>query len=401
MVTTRRGPALRVLYSFPHVLGRSGIATTALQQVLGLHAAGAHLHVVCADTFVPLPRDIEVSRSLAFGRLRLPHRAIGVDRAYRWHDRVAERLLARPGRSYDVVHTWPLGGLRTLRTARRVRTLGVREAPNTHTAHAYRVAAQLDEALGLTSVSGYSHSFDAERLALEEQEYAAAAVITVASDAVRSTFIDQGIPPEKLALHAYGYDDSKFTPPDPAPPVRPTRPFTACFLGSLEPRKGLHVALEAWRRSRVADHGARLIVRGRPHPGYLDTIGPALREQAGVDIGDFVTDPTELLRACDALILPSFEEGSALVTYEAQASGCALLVSTATGARCTHGRNGLVHEPGDVDELADHLRTAVDDPDGWLQMRANALAAAQSLTWTHAGEELLEVFERELARRAQ
>ena len=61
------------------------------------------------------------------------------------------------------------------------------------------------------------------------------------------------------------------------------------------------------------------------------------------------------MRAADVLVLPSFEEGSALVTYEARAAGCVLAVSDRTGAPATHGHDALVHPAGDVAALQGHL----------------------------------------------
>ena len=50
-----------------------------------------------------------------------------------------------------------------------------------------------------------------------------------------------------------------------------------------------------------------------------------------------VADPGALMRGFDVLVLPSLEEGSALVTYEARACGCVLAVSDRSGAACTDG----------------------------------------------------------------
>ena len=46
--------------------------------------------------------------------------------------------------------------------------------------------------------------------------------------------------------------------------------------------------------------------------------------------------------------LASLTEGSALVTFEAQGSGCVLCVSDAAGADCRPGLDALVHPAGDV-----------------------------------------------------
>jgi glycosyltransferase involved in cell wall biosynthesis len=87
--------------------------------------------------------------------------------------------------------------------------------------------------------------------------------------------------------------------------------------------------------------------------------------------------------------LPSVEEGSALVTYEAQASGCALLVSRQAGAVIDDGQQGLVHEAGDVGALERHLRQLDTDRDLVARLRRGALANSKRLTWDHAGVDLV------------
>jgi glycosyltransferase involved in cell wall biosynthesis len=99
-----------------------------------------------------------------------------------------------------------------------------------------------------------------------------------------------------------------------------------------------------------------------------------------------------LLRASDVLILPSVEEGSALVTYEAQACGCVLLVSDAAGARVENGRHGFVHAVGDVSTLTEHLRALHDDPALLASLRRHVVADAPRLTWRAAGRKLHAVY---------
>ena len=69
------------------------------------------------------------------------------------------------------------------------------------------------------------------------------------------------------------------------------------------------------------------------------------------------------MRKSHVLVLPSIEEGSALVTSEARASGCVLLVSEAAGAICKHMENALVHRVGDVEELTRHITLLDANPD--------------------------------------
>ncbi len=138
--------------------------------------------------------------------------------------------------------------------------------------------------------------------------------------------------------------------------MRPAdKPLTVLFAGRCEPRKGLHYAMKAWVESGIGDRGGRFLICGEYVDGYREVLAQWLAHPSVEDLG-YVGDLSGLMREADIFILPSVEEGSALVTYEAQASGCVLVVSDATGARCEHMETGLVHAARDVDALTAHLR---------------------------------------------
>jgi glycosyltransferase involved in cell wall biosynthesis len=98
------------------------------------------------------------------------------------------------------------------------------------------------------------------------------------------------------------------------------------------------------------------------------------------------------MRESDVFVLPSVEEGSALVTYEARACGAVLVVSHATGARCLDGVEGLVHAPGDVAALTAHLRALSTDPKLLRRLRRTSLAGIGELSWAGAGAELVRIY---------
>lgn len=379
--------ALRVLYSYPHVIGRPGIGTTAINQVRGLRAAGADVTVICAAVAPGVELPGARSTLVTWGR-RIPHRAFGrVDWAWEYHDRLVASALGSGG--FDVVHTWPSGALHTLRAAREAGVLGTREAPNTHTAHAYAAAAQEARTLGLSVARGQSHRPSQRRLRHELDEYEAAQLILVPSERVEQTFLEAGVPGTKLARHRYGFDPEAFHAR--GRDDGPGRPFTAVFLGSAEPRKGLHYALEAWRAADVGA-GSRFLIAGSFAPGYRERIAELLAQPGVSELG-FTDDAAALLRAGDVLVLPSIEEGSALVSYEAQASGCVPLVSRSAGSNFEAGIHGLVHEDRDVTALAGHIALMHDDTGTRARMRSAGLAAAPTLTWDAAGGRMLQLFE--------
>ena len=377
---------MRLFYSFPHAVGRPGIGTTAYHQVAGAIRQGIDVTLVCTTLARELPGHPRVIETLQVRGRRIPHRALGVRRAYRLHDRKAARILRGLAGQIDIVHGWPAGCVETLRAARELGIPAVREVPNTHTAYAFNAVAREIEGLGLPPVRGHSHTYSAQVLAEEEREYELADALLIPSEFSLQTFLDHGVPAEKLALHRYGYDAGAFAPGD-----KPDTPgLTAAFVGGCEPRKGLHYALTAWIDSGAAENG-RFVICGGFVPGYAEALGPLL-EHPSVEILGFVDDPGAVLREADVLVLPSVEEGSALVTYEAQACGCVLVVSDAAGARCDHGRHGLVHAAGDVCTLTTHLRMLDQNPGLLAQMRATVIAERERLTWDAAAADLTGVY---------
>jgi glycosyltransferase involved in cell wall biosynthesis len=374
---------MRILYSFPHAIGASGIGTTAVHQVLGLIELGHDVTVIAASVHKNAP-DLaaRVIRTMVLGGARVPHRVLGMDRTMAYHDACVAAHLRRNRSVYDVVHSWPSAALATAKVASDLGVPILREVPNTHTANAYEVNARLCSDLDVQLPKGHSSLFNAKRLSREEAEYTAASGLLVPSEHVKATFLARGFPPEKLLRHQYGFDAARFSPlPEPR-----SGPLKAVFIGSVEPRKGVHIALEAWRRSGVP-LDAQLSIYGRIIPSYSHALEEYF-DLSNVTFHGFTDDAAGVMRAADVLLLPSFEEGSALVTYEAQGCGAVPLVSDAAGAECVADVTALVHDAGDVDTLARQIHTMATEPERLHRMRAAVIANRDNLTWAAAAKRL-------------
>lgn len=385
------GAHMRIVFSFPHALGAPGIGWTAYNQVTGLIARGHEVHVVAASTVRALPGAASVTRSLAVGGRRVPHRAIGRDRAFRWHDEVAARTVRRV--RPDIVHCWPLSCGLAAREGRRQGAAVVREAPNTHTAHAWRTVDEEVRALGLQGAVASAHTPNARHLAMEHADWDAATAVLAPSDAVARSFLAEGFPPERIVRHRYGFAPSSRRVTARSSAAAPLR---AVYVGLGEPRKGLHHALRAWRESDARRTGTFTIV-GRMLPAYRALLADELADPT-VRVLGFSDDVGAVLAASDVLVLPTIEEGSALVTYEAQGAGCVPLVSTAAGAMLDHDVQGLVHEPRDVATLTTQLDLLARDRTTLHRLSTAALAQAPDLTWDAAADDLVGAYEETIAR---
>jgi len=385
--------AVRILHSFPHKIGADRICMTAWWEVASAAQAGGEVTVYTGAVRRALPPDVRTHTTLARGRLYMPSRVVGTRRTLALHDRIVARALPKLAGSIDVVHTWPLAGLRTLEAAKRLGMTTVVERPNAHTRFAYEVVARECERIGVSLPARHEHAYNASKLAQEEEEYSLGDYLLCPSEFVVRTFREQGFAPERLVRHIYGYDDRLYFPST----GRRGREegLNALFVGVCAVRKGLHFALEAWLRS-PAHRSGTFRIAGAFIPEYEEKLADMLAHPS-VQVLGHRTDVPELMRHSDVLMLPSIEEGFGLVCTEAIGSGCVPLVSDACTELCVHERDALVHAVGDVDALTRHLTLLDGDRDRLAAMRSACLSDAPTLTWSAAGHRLREAYERAIS----
>ena len=379
---------VRVLYSFPHKLGADRICYTAWQQVNGLAAAGADLLVMPGVLHRAVPADVAVRQTLAWGKARVSYKLLGTMRACALHDHIVSRRLEKLAGKVDIVHTWPLGALQTLRVAARLRIPAVLERPNAHTRFAYEVVKRECDRLGVILPANHEHAYKARVLSREEEEYEAAYRLLCPSDFVATTFSERGFAAHQLVRHQYGFDDQVYRPASDAHSSR--LGLTVLFVGVCAVRKGLHHALEAWLRSSASRTG-RFLIAGAFVPDYEKYLAPMLAHPSVRVLGHRDDVPT-LLRDSDVFILPTIEEGSPLACLEALGSGCVPLVSDVCRGICRQGYNSLIHKVGDVSTLAEQITLLDHDRDYLARLRSGALESRPGITWDAAGRSLLGVY---------
>jgi glycosyltransferase involved in cell wall biosynthesis len=310
-------------------------------------------------------------------------------RALALHDHIVSRRIEKLVGQIDVIHTWPDAALRTLKTAARLGIPTVLERPNTHTRYAYETVQRESKRLGVLLPPDNEYANKVDVLRKEEEEYQLADYLLCPSDFVLQTFLDQGFPRGRLMRHQYGYDEKAYYPDsNPAPQTK--RGLTVLFAGDCAVRKGVHFALEAWLKSPAHNDGTFMIA-GKFLPAYAEKLSGMLSHPS-VQVLGFRNDIPDLMRKSDVFVLPSIEEGSALVTSEARGSGCVLLVSEATGAICKHMENALVHGVGDVETLTRHITLLHEDRALLSRLRSNSLSSVREITWAAAGVRLLQVY---------
>ena len=95
-----------------------------------------------------------------------------------------------------------------------------------------------------------------------------------------------------------------------------------------------------------------------------------------------------LYASADILAFPSENDTFGNAVVEAHASGIPVVVVNRGGPQeqVTHGVDGLVIPAGNVNEMAEALRTLLDSPRLCRQLGCSGRKRAQAMTWAHAAD---------------
>ena len=216
------------------------------------------------------------------------------------------------------------------------------------------------------------------------------------SEFARRTYIEMGVPADKIKKVPYGSDLSRFAKvAEPA-----TDSFDVLFAGQISFRKGIPYLLDAFAKFR--------------HPKKtLTVVGSVLPEIArylqgkSFDRVEFIgAQPQprlkELMSRSHVMVLPSVEEGLALVQGEAMACGCPLISSENTGAEdlFDDGREGFIVPIRDPASITDRLERLAQDPGLRDAMSARALGRVARIGgWDTYGRDYVAVLEALTADR--
>jgi glycosyltransferase involved in cell wall biosynthesis len=223
----------------------------------------------------------------------------------------------------------------------------------------------------------------------EEDEYEAADVITVPSEFALRSFIAMGIRSDKLRKIPYGVDLSTFG--KVATPA--TDRFTVLFVGQVSFRKGVPHLLHAFARVRHARKRLRIVGGLQPEmKRYFERFPPT----PDVEIVGHLPQAhlRSVMSEAHVLVLPSVEEGLALVQAQALACGCPVIGTLSSGAAdlFTDGVEGFIVPPRDPAVIAERLQLLADDPERRRQMSDCALRRVTTLGgWDDYGQRIAEL----------
>ena len=224
---------------------------------------------------------------------------------------------------------------------------------------------------------------DPRVMAKEEAEYDGADLITVPSGFAEKSFLEMGVPPGKVRRVPYGSRIDRFRPVG-----EPNKnEFNILFVGQVSLRKGILYLLDAF--ARLKHPRKRLRIVGGVDPSIASLLANLPSEHVEY-LGNLPNaELGSLYSAAHVFVLPSVEEGLAMVMAEAMACGCPVIATTNSGAEdlFTDGREGFIVPIRSADALLRAMESLADQPERAEAMRILAVSLTRDMGgWNAYGQ---------------
>jgi glycosyltransferase involved in cell wall biosynthesis len=211
-----------------------------------------------------------------------------------------------------------------------------------------------------------------------------------------------GLEPSRVEVTPYGVG-APFRPgplSDAALERLRVSPPYVLSVGTLQPRKNLGAALQAFERVSAAGAPHALVVvgaRGWHDERILERLAGSAAEDRVRLLGRVSDEElVGLYRAADCLLFPSLYEGFGFPVLEAMACGTPVLCSDRTSLPELAGDAAALVDPGDPDAIQSALTELLSSAARRRSLSAAGLARAAGLTWDRCADLTLAAYRRAL-----
>ena len=253
---------------------------------------------------------------------------------------------------------WAQVSLHTIRKARRMGKITVLDYPIPHISTwtdllEEEAVLNMTDSLHSQFSQGMIHRMIGE---IEEADY-----ISVPSEFVKNSFLDNGVAESKLIFNPYGIDSAHFNPErHDVKALQGRKKLKVIFVGSIEFRKGVQYLLEATTALNPDDielhligtihEDFRIIYGQHQHHPHIKWAGQLNRSQVA-----------EEMATADVMVMPSILEGLSLTILECMASGTPVISTTNAGGLgvIAHDEDGWIIPIRDVNAIRSQIEWCI------------------------------------------
>jgi glycosyltransferase involved in cell wall biosynthesis len=295
----------------------------------------------------------------------------------------------------DIVTTWGLSALPIIERAHQLGMVAIVERGSSHATYQRDILIEEYEQWGVPT-NTLRRSFSQARMDQELLEYELADYIAIPSSFVERSFLENGIPSDKLIKVPYGVNLSEFKQL-----AKQDNIFRVVFAGAMSLQKGVHYLLQAFWELNLPN--AELWLIG----GTLPEIEPFFKRYAGTFRYLGIQPQAKLheyYSQCSVFSICSVQEGMAMVQLQGMACGLPLICTPNTGGDdlIEDGKEGFIVPIRDVEILKEKILYFYEHQDLCYEMGLAAKRKAQrGFTWDDYGKSTLNAYEHILMKVSQ
>jgi glycosyltransferase involved in cell wall biosynthesis len=311
---------------------------------------------------------------------------------------IFDKLASRKLEKADIFVGWSSFSLHTLRKAKNMGMITILDHGSSHAEYQRDILKEEYEILGIKPKPYYlPHPKIVEK---ELREYEEADYICIPSLFAKRTFLEKGIPENKILHIPYGVDLSQFKRVPKKDNV-----FRVIFVGAMSLQKGVHYLLQAFSELNLPNSELWLI---GPMTDEIKSffqkyniVRQDTRKYASSKIKYLGFIPQRELYKYysqgSVFVLNSIQEGLAMVQLQAMACGLPVIATTNTGGEdvIRDGIDGFIIPIRDIEKLKEKILYLYENPEICKQMGQNAKKRAKSgFTWEDYGNKIYENYQK-------
>lgn len=354
----------------PHSYAGKGPAESCVQIVKYFKELNIEVELFVGREKRNLPKGILVSRALPRFLNWIPWRLVSKFAIRRLDKAFAERLRSS---STGIAYFWPPSDIGMVSIARENGWMTVREMTNRTLASA---KISLDQAFKNFGESR-PHHIDDEKVHCETQVLRQFDFVFSSNDHVDHSLRSLGLSEDRILQTTFGWNEGRFSVDKNRDQMRE---FTVGYLGTISIGKGVLDLLEAW----TAWNGAgRLRLAGPIDWSMEQPIRDAIASDTRIEVVGYVADIQSFLEGCDAVVIPTLDEGGPQVTYEVAAAGIPIIATPmATARMLVNGESAMIVPTHDPQSILECLEILANDTKLAKKLGKSAQSDARNFTYS-------------------
>lgn len=310
--------------------------------------------------------------------------------AFRWNDYFDKWVAASLKKEKSRVFIgWSGMSLHSIKVAKKMGMQTILERGSSHIVYQDEILRE--------EYKKFGKAFSIDKRVIEKEllEYDLADYISVPSHFVRNSFIEKGVPEQKLIMNPYGASTAFQQAISGS--ARDKQKFTIVYMGTLNIRKGLLYFFQALDKLEIPEANYNVWFLGSIDPSIQPSI-----ERYKKDNWTFFGhinhyELKDYLAKCHVGIQPSLEEGLSMVIPQMMASGITMIISPNSGGEniITDKVNGYVVPIRNPQAIKEKIEMLYADRPLLAEISKKAAdAIQQGFTWDDYGNRYMTNLEK-------